>query len=174
MGGDFERKRMVFIHFCGTSVPPIRRGKTNEMTAGVMDLVRGWDGAAFAATIREDALADVNSAEILKEVLKKVQADDIQGADSATHFAAKKAVKAEKERIIREKRLAAAKASKEEQDRAEEELRVEEEKLRLEEEERLRLIEEEEKRVRGTGGKPARRARRGGEEVEARGRGEEG
>jgi len=144
--GDFERKRMVFIHFCGTSVPPIRRGKTNEMTAGVMDLVRGWDGAAFAATIREDALADVNSAEILKEVLKKVQADDIQGADSATHFAAKKAVKAEKERIIREKRLAAAKASKEEQERAEEELRVEEEKLRLEEEERLRLIEEEEKR----------------------------
>jgi len=144
--GDFERKRMVFVHFCGASVPPMRRGKTNEMTAGVMDLVRGWDGAAFAATLRMDQLADLSSKEILDEVIKKVLADNIEGSDSAHIFAKSKAAKAEKERLKREKREEIARLADEERLRAEEELRLEEEKLRIEEEERLRKQEEEERK----------------------------
>jgi len=144
--GDFERKRMVFIHFCGTSVPPIRRGKTNEMTAGVMDLVRGWDGAAFAATLRMDTLSEISTKGITDEVLKKVDADSIEGAHSAHHFAARKAAKAEKERIKREKREGLARLAEEERVKAEEELALEEEQLRIEEEERLRKQEEEERK----------------------------
>ncbi|CAJ1395533.1 unnamed protein product [Effrenium voratum] len=68
--GTWARQRTLFLHINGEKCPAVARGRANELTAEVQQLLReGFEGEAFHASLEVKTSEEVTTENLLKRVL---------------------------------------------------------------------------------------------------------